>query len=91
VHGLKAFCSISDYLGDAGFAALNQKNSPPRICGGSKAFDFLSAFVYKTSAGQARHFSRRLFPKILEFRSQKTFNPSRLSFYSYSWDMTLSI
>jgi hypothetical protein len=30
-----------------------------------------------------RHFSWRLFPKILECRSQKTFNPSRLSFYSY--------
>jgi hypothetical protein len=27
VHGLKAFCSLSDYFGDAGFAALNQKNS----------------------------------------------------------------
>jgi hypothetical protein len=37
-----------------------------------------------------RHYSRRLFPKILECRSQKTFNPSRLSFYSYFWDTTLA-
>jgi hypothetical protein len=27
VKGLKAFCSLSDYFGDARFAELNQKNS----------------------------------------------------------------
>jgi hypothetical protein len=74
VPGLKAFCSLSDYFGDASFAALNQK----------KAFDF-----HPPLADFTRHFSWRLFPKILECRSQKTFNPSRLSLYIYLWYTTL--
>jgi hypothetical protein len=52
VERLKAFCSLSDYFGDARFAALNQKNSTSLTLGTQTAFDFLRA----TSAGV-------LFPK----------------------------
>jgi hypothetical protein len=45
------------------------------------AFDF-----HPPLADFTRHFSWRLFPKILECRSQKTFNPFRLSSYSFFWD-----
>jgi hypothetical protein len=38
---LKAFCSLSDYFGDASFAALNQKNSTSLTLGTQTAFDFL--------------------------------------------------
>jgi hypothetical protein len=40
---LKAFCSLSDYFGDASFAALNQKNSTSLTLGTQTAFDFLRA------------------------------------------------
>jgi hypothetical protein len=74
---LKAFCSLSDYFGDACFTALNQKNSTSLTLGTQTAFDF-----HPPPADLTPRFSRRLFPKILEYRSQKTFN--RPSFDSYS-------
>jgi hypothetical protein len=40
---LKGFCSLSDYFGDASFAALNQKNSTSLTLGTQTAFDFLRA------------------------------------------------
>jgi hypothetical protein len=72
VERLKAFCSLSDYFGDARFAALNQKNSTSLTLGTQTAFDFYPPQIF---GGQARHFSRRLIPKILECRSQKPFKP----------------
>jgi hypothetical protein len=82
VERLKAFCSLSDYFGDACFAALNQKNSTSLTLGTQTAFDF-----HPLPADLTCRFSKRLFPKILEFRSQKPFNLSR--FDRYSWDTTL--
>jgi hypothetical protein len=40
---LKSFCALSDYFGDACFAALNQKNSTSLTLGTQTAFDFLRA------------------------------------------------
>jgi hypothetical protein len=79
---LKGFYSLSDYFGDACFMALNQKNSTSLTLGTQTAFDF-----HPPPADLTPRQSRRLFPKILECRSQKPFNC--LSFDSYSWDTTL--
>jgi hypothetical protein len=70
---LKDLYSLSDYFGDACIAALNQRNSTSLTLGTQTAFDFHPP---KIVGGQARCFSRRLFPKIVKCRSQKPFNIS---------------
>jgi hypothetical protein len=90
VKGLKAFCSLSDYFGDARFQSkkLSAKDlwglvrqgfvgtCPPRFCGDLSAkvlwrIKQLLIFIRQSTLADC---SARLFPKILEFRSQKLFN-----------------
>jgi hypothetical protein len=70
VERLKAFCSLSDYFGDASFAALNQKNSTSLTLGTQTAFDFYAPQQQASISQNTRS------------RSQKPFN--RFSLDSYS-------
>jgi hypothetical protein len=83
---VKAFCSLSDYLGGVSFAALNQKNSTSLMLGTQTAFDF-----HPPSADLTHRFSRRLFPKILECRSQKPFTPFASYFLQFFIDHNIGL